>query len=261
MSELKHTGRLSSVFGQDEMFDQLPPADSPIYDSYLIQTLPDFLVQRAGAFETYSKLFNSQRIEGRWPDPVRLALFMNYMHMVNKLETGAYAEFGVGAGGSATFIYNLMNEQNTLYLFDTFDGFVKEDVDIDNEMFDMDVPVNLLKGHHPDVLIERISGQEKKRDVEIVPVRGRIPESFEPHRDLRFRFVHVDMDLYQPTADLLELVWDCVVPGGIMLFHDYGCKLFPGVAKAVDEFFNPKGITAVPLIDHTVSAIVIKPLN
>jgi len=261
MWEPKRTGRINETWGQDIMWQVLPSRDSIVYDFYLIQLLPDFLVQKAGAFEKFNELFDEQREAAHWHDPNRILHFMTYVGMANKLDAGDYAEFGVGHGFSFRYIYKLMNEQSTLYLFDTFEGFKQEDVDIENQMFDTNISVHMLGSDSAEDLIEKVTGGENKRDIEVIPVQGRIPESFAPHSGLKFRFVSVDMDLYEPTAKLLESLWDCMVPGGILLFHDYGCKLFPGVAKAVDEFFNPRGITAVPLNDQTVSAIVIKPLH
>ena len=151
-----------------------------------------------------------------------------------------------------------MNEKNSLYLFDTFTGFRKEDVDVENKLFDKGITEDMLTYYSTKQILDVVHGRDEKRNIDIITVEGSVPESFEPYRGETFRFVSVDMDLYQPTAGLLTKIWDCMVPGGIMLFHDYGCSLFPGVAKAVDEFFIPKGITPIPLPDWTVSAIVIK---
>lgn len=62
---------------------------------------------------------------------------------------------------------------------------------------------------------------------------GWIPEAFPDEPDARYRFVHLDVDVYQPTRDSLEYFYPRVVPGGIIVCDDYG---WPGARKAVEEF-------------------------
>lgn len=68
-------------------------------------------------------------------------------------------------------------------------------------------------------------------------VKGWIPESLAVAANHRFRFVHVDVDLAQPTLDVLEFFYDRMVPGGIILFDDYGFISCPGAKAAADRFF------------------------
>lgn len=61
---------------------------------------------------------------------------------------------------------------------------------------------------------------------------GWIPDAF-PKDERRYRFVHVDVDLYQPTKASFEHFWPQLVPGGIMVCDDYN---WPGGRRAVEEF-------------------------
>ena len=61
---------------------------------------------------------------------------------------------------------------------------------------------------------------------------GWIPDAF-PDDDRRYRFAHVDVDLYQPTKASFEYFWPRVVPGGVMVCDDYN---WPGARRAVEEF-------------------------
>ena len=69
---------------------------------------------------------------------------------------------------------------------------------------------------------------------------GWIPEAF-PRDEARYRFVHVDVDLYQPTRDSLDYFWPRLVPGARLVCDDYN---WPGARRAVDEFCALKGTTA-----------------
>ena len=66
--------------------------------------------------------------------------------------------------------------------------------------------------------------------------RGWIPQRFGEVAARRFSFVHVDVDLYQPTKDSLTFFYPRLVPGGILLCDDYGYHTCPGARRAFDEF-------------------------
>ena len=68
---------------------------------------------------------------------------------------------------------------------------------------------------------------------------GWIPQAFPNEPGARYRFVHVDVDLYQPTRDSLEYFFPRMVPGGIIVCDDYG---WPGARKAVEEFCARAGV-------------------
>ena len=69
---------------------------------------------------------------------------------------------------------------------------------------------------------------------------GWIPERFADVADRSFAFVHVDVDLRQPTLDSLEFFYPRLSPGGILLCDDYGCTTCPGATAAIDAFLQDK---------------------
>ena len=68
---------------------------------------------------------------------------------------------------------------------------------------------------------------------------GWIPNAFPADRDNRYRFVHVDVDLYQPTRDSFEYFWPRLVPGGVIVCDDYN---WPGARRAVEEFCSRNAV-------------------
>jgi len=68
---------------------------------------------------------------------------------------------------------------------------------------------------------------------------GWIPYSFYGLAERRYRFVHVDVDLYDPTADALNYFYDRILPGGAILSDDYG---WPGARLAFSEFAAARGL-------------------
>lgn len=68
---------------------------------------------------------------------------------------------------------------------------------------------------------------------------GWIPASFAGVPEQRYRFVHLDLDLHDPTRDALEYFFPRLVPGAIVVCDDYG---WPGERKAIDEFCARQGL-------------------
>jgi O-methyltransferase len=71
---------------------------------------------------------------------------------------------------------------------------------------------------------------------DVVFHKGWIPSRFADVAGARFAFVHVDVDLYQPTLDSIRFFYDNLSPQGILLCDDYGFGTCPGATKACDEF-------------------------
>jgi O-methyltransferase len=70
--------------------------------------------------------------------------------------------------------------------------------------------------------------------------RGWIPEAFVAAEDRTFSFVHVDVDLQQPTRDSIRFFYPRVNNGGIIVCDDYGFTSCPGATQAIDEFLSDK---------------------
>jgi hypothetical protein len=63
--------------------------------------------------------------------------------------------------------------------------------------------------------------------------RGWIPPSFENLPERRYRFVHLDVDLYHPTRHSLAYFHRRMAAGGMIVSDDYG---WPGARRAIEEF-------------------------
>ncbi|MBN1430147.1 MAG: class I SAM-dependent methyltransferase [Anaerolineae bacterium] len=85
---------------------------------------------------------------------------------------------------------------------------------------------------------------------------GWIPEKFHEVAASRFSFVHIDVDLYQPTLESMSFFYERLSPGGIILCDDYGSTVCPGAKLAVDSFMSDKPEKVVMLPSE--QAFVIK---
>jgi hypothetical protein len=86
--------------------------------------------------------------------------------------------------------------------------------------------------------------------------KGWIPARFEDVKDLQFAFVHIDVDLYQPTLDSVQFFYYRMNKGAVMICDDYGFVTCPGARQAMDDFFMNKPEKLVMLT--TGQAFVIK---
>lgn len=70
--------------------------------------------------------------------------------------------------------------------------------------------------------------------------KGWVPQRFGEVENRRFVFVHIDVDLYEPTRDSLAFFYPRMAPGGIIVCDDWGFTSCPGATKACDEFLADK---------------------
>ncbi len=75
--------------------------------------------------------------------------------------------------------------------------------------------------------------------------KGWIPDRFRDIENERFSFVHIDVDIYQPTKDSLDFFYPRMNSGGVILCDDYGYQTCPGAKKAFDDFVSEKVEKAV----------------
>ena len=142
---------------------------------------------------------------------------------------GDTAECGVYRGAGSYLICKATQsggQQRTHFIFDSFQGVSKPDEVDEHYWREGDLSCSLQDFQKPEATIS------------IHP--GWIPEGFPAAAEKKFCFVHIDVDLHQPTADSIAFFYPRMNTGGIMVFDDYGFRTCPGVKKAVDDFLADK---------------------
>ncbi|WP_315759286.1 MULTISPECIES: TylF/MycF/NovP-related O-methyltransferase [unclassified Bradyrhizobium] len=188
-------------------------------------------------------------------DPLRVLHFQRLLTEVARLPSGDYIEMGTQHGCTAKVIFDLMVSDAHLYCFDTFEGFHPDDLKIEDSIRAHGFTTDSIPKVDFRQVPEKILGVGRTSD-RLTLVPGRVPHTLEPFAHLRFRFAHLDMDLYEPTAQGLSWLWPRMVPGGLIFLHDYDA--LPSVRKAVDEFARPKGLLAIPMSDRFGSSLLFK---
>jgi O-methyltransferase len=161
---------------------------------------------------------------------------------------GDFLEAGVYRGGTARLLRRILgtsDHKRALHLFDTFGGMPRTDrnLDIHRERDFSDTSVEAVSAFIGTV--EWIFYHD-----------GLIPDTFKGLESARFAFAHIDVDIYQSVLDCCRFVYPRMVPGGILIFDDYGLPSCPGARVAVDSFFKDK--PDIPFVLHSGQAIVFR---
>lgn len=162
-----------------------------------------------------------------------------YFYLSEAIELGgAVAELGVYKGGGAKLIASFKSER-PLYLFDTFEGMPEVDHRIDQHH----------KGDFADTS-ERSVRNYLSDFSKCLFYKGIFPNSTSDiPEEIKFCFVHLDVDIYESTLSGLEFFYPRMKKGGILISHDFNSISCPGVEKAFDEFFSDKAEQAEYLFD------------
>ncbi|EAI2082401.1 methyltransferase [Campylobacter lari] len=167
----------------------------------------------------------------------------------NKNIMGSVAELGVFRGKTAKEI-NRIFKNDIFYLFDTFEGFNEKDI---NEEIGLAKQANIND-------FSNTSLNFAKKQMPYLDkccfVEGYFPETIvKIPQDEKFKFVNIDMDLYQPILEGLVYFYPKLVKDGVILIHDYFHPYYTGAKRAVDEFCKNNNIEIVPIGDAFSVAI------
>ncbi|NOQ31401.1 MAG: class I SAM-dependent methyltransferase [Helicobacteraceae bacterium] len=170
------------------------------------------------------------------------------LYMMAKNVPGNIIECGVGNGfGLMSFahfcsIYEPYHYVRKIVGFDTFEGFTPPDEK------DMTSKAGHMKegGLHYDsyeTLLESIKLYDKNRalghieKVEIIKgdISKTLPKYLEENPQLVVSILYLDMDLYKPTKDTIELLYNRLPKGGMIVFDELNHSDYPGETIALME--------------------------
>jgi O-methyltransferase len=161
---------------------------------------------------------------------------------------GDFAEFGVFRGGTALLAAGVLRdarETRALHLFDSFAGMP---VTSAGEPF--------AQGDFGQTSEAAVRALVTPTGANVKFHAGFIPDTFKGLEIPRLAFAHVDVDLYQSVLDSIEFVYPRLVPGGILVFDDYGFPSCTRAREATNLAFA--GRREKPIYLPTGQALVIK---
>ena len=172
-----------------------------------------------------------------------LIQYVRYVMSKKNLQNYNFVECGCWSGHSTYIISKILKEydfNNKFYIFDSFErglsDLAEEDKSLLKQMDEKEI--NEQK--------EYLKSSENRvknvlKDFKFIEIyNGWIPEKFHYVEDKKFQFIHLDVDLYQPTKDSLNFFYPKLAQGGVIVCDDYNFSTFPGAKKAWDDFFVDK---------------------
>jgi O-methyltransferase len=176
------------------------------------------------------------------------------------LPAGDVIECGCWHGHTTVGIATILSAHGfsgRFHVFDSFEGGLSGFTEKDESFF-------RLSGREKAALVEQFASDfnfvrsvtSKFGFVQLH--RGWIPQSFSSFTPTLTKFVHVDVDMYEPTKAALEFFWESLVPGGCIVVDDYNHSVFEGATQAVDEFLQDKTPQLFYKVPFAGSCYVIK---
>jgi hypothetical protein len=190
-----------------------------------------------------------------WKSHLERHLAIYELYKLTKDLPGSIGEFGVYHGATFFYLARLIEIFNSsqferysssshhLYGFDTFEGIPslneidqKGSTSAQKKIGGFSQPKGLFKSDFE--VFKRDSGISDRLHLVEGDACKTFPAFLSQNPGVRFRFVLMDFDIYEPTKAVLDLIYDYMVPGGIIAFDEYAFPEWAGETKAVDEFLS-----------------------
>ena len=178
---------------------------------------------------------------------------------------GHVLELGVYKGASlvrfATFRDALENDYSRKIVgFDAFGAFPISNLEIQDDL-DFIEQFENAGGHGlSDDEIEDILSSKGFENFSLIKgnIFDTLPFYLNQNPATRIALLHLDMDVKEPTDFALKLLYDRVVPGGIIVFDDYNSVA--GETISVDEFVSKNQLKLEKLSFSNTPSFVRKPV-
>tara|TARA_Y100000590_G_scaffold248924_1_gene279703 strand:- start:208 stop:999 length:792 start_codon:yes stop_codon:yes gene_type:complete len=233
--------KILSLFGYSTLITKKEKSNNVIIDKLIWEP---FLVKNK-RMDLYYEGFNKSNM-GIYDDVYKQLRYYSLQQIVSFISkqdniNADFAECGCWKGHSAYIISKILKDNNfkgEFHIFDSFEGGLSEKVDKDKNLR-FELSDEEIKKESQ--IFFSLESQVKECLNEFPFTRihsGWIPEKFNQVEKRSFSFVHLDVDLYQPTIDSLNFFYPRLVNSGIIVCDDYGYSQFPGAKKAFDEFIE-----------------------
>ena len=197
-------------------------------------------------------------------DTSRIGKFINQLKIYEQIVDlpGDILEFGVYKGASIVRLLSFRDLLETpasrrIFGFDAFGEFPNElEKEADRDFvkkFEDEGGLGISK-----VDLEKLLKLKGIVNYELIEgdINATLPSFIESHPELRVSLLHIDVDVYEPSKLILELLWDRIVQGGIIMLDDYGTVM--GETLAVEECFKGKKVKLSKFPYYKVPSYIVK---
>jgi hypothetical protein len=237
--------------------------DAPLEQMYGVHSSRDKAYWEQ--FEAISRLYPHSDLHKitHWPVYTKRLLMTRYLahYELFKMSVdlpGSIVELGVSRGVSFFSFHKFLeifcptDTSKKVYGFDSFEGlsgFAEEDgvaeSDLKNDKKTGGWSAKNVEGEIFQLCqlanADNILARERS-----VLIKGRVqetlPKFLQDTPGVRISLLHFDLDLFEPTYFALPLLWDLVVPGGVVVFDEYALPPWGGEASAFDRFVRERDI-------------------
>ena len=170
---------------------------------------------------------------------------------------GEIAELGVYQGDTSA-IFNEWFPERTLNLFDTFEGYVKEELnDTINRGLINQASANSL-AHFDNTNVELVMSKMKHPE-RVKIYKGLFPDTV-PSEEKQFALVLIDVSFYIPSLAGLKYFYPRLSSGGYIMMQSYNAPEFAeGNRQAIAELEKEFGhVVKIPIPDKRGSIVISK---
>lgn len=203
--------------------------------------VPDYYGTKAHKYRDLRTMDPFGRLAGNVISENRTKLYYDRLHtLYNALtqskrsiapgESFTICEVGTYRGGTMKFLCLCCEDFRIPYkaiVCDTFEGHDARDVEPSL--------TNHREGEFGDTSDDVV--REYLKDYSVQVVKGRIQQRLSEFPE-KIHFLHLDVDLYDPTAFGLAKLGERICCGGAVVVDDHGFTTCPGIERAVDEFLQ-----------------------
>ena len=178
---------------------------------------------------------------------------------------GGKIECGVNQGFSSLMMAKIAKMNNfhftgaDFHMVDSFEGLSQptlgDEIDKQRSASGEELPVFSHQAGHFATPVENVQTLMEEYPDAVIH-KGWIPDVFSKLPDIEWSFVHIDVDLYEPTKACLSYFLPRMVKGGIIVNDDFGSPLFPGGGHGWHEILESQNLSYSVL--DTGQAIFIK---
>ncbi|MDP3174793.1 MAG: TylF/MycF/NovP-related O-methyltransferase [Phenylobacterium sp.] len=165
---------------------------------------------------------------------------------------GDYVELGVYKGHTTQFLSRYLDFaawDKRWWLYDTFEGIPQDQLDRGRE--------HLTAAAYGEAFTYEEVRDRFASSPNITVVKGRVPEVFEETCPDQVSLIHIDLNNSSAEVAALDVLYDRLSPGGIIVFDDFGWATSSAQAKAETDWFQRRDLALFPL--PTGQAVFVKP--
>lgn len=151
-----------------------------------------------------------------------------------------FVELGTGKGYVMSGILESLNyvkadfEDRAVFLFDSFESHATDFKSEQNKSLGRNI-------YYAESFKSVQENFEQFKNVRLV--KGKLPSTLEEIHSKRIAFLHIDLNAPEIEIECLTMLWERIIPGGVILIDDYAYNGFEYTTKLFNEFANNFGVS------------------